>query len=127
MNKNNSKIPKNDSELFKKDEEISYEIVGNENDKKEQILPEKRNKNKQLSVPIFEIPVKMIIGNPKKVRSTCARIIKLGAKGRIPQQLVNSLIWQLRSLVYFDEKIAELTYLDRLEAVERELRKLDKS
>lgn len=107
-----SKTKKSISEKNVKNEEIQYEIVGNENDNIKELIAEHTYNKKYIakSIPFpEEFNVKMILGSPQKIRATAARIIKAGARGEIPQQHVNSLIWQLRSLIYFDQSIADLT------------------
>jgi hypothetical protein len=112
-----------------KDDDITYEIPSNDSANDEELHISKSNTKKQLakyiSVP-EEFPVKMILGSPSKIRATASRIIKAGAKGKINQQVVNSLIWQLRSLVYFDQINADLTYIQRIEALERELKRQER-
>lgn len=129
MNKNNSKTNKIIPEKNKKSSKITYEIAGNENEIDKQIVTEQTYKNKYIakSIPFPEdFSVKMILGSPAKVRATAARIIKAGTRGEIPQTLVNSLIWQLRSLVYFDQVCADLSYMARIEALEKALKKAEK-
>lgn len=123
----NENIPKNDMKNKDKSPKIEYEILGNDSNKTLDILPEKRNKKNNIEASIPEnFNIKMILGSPQKVRATASRIIKMGAKGKIPQTLVNSLIWQLRSLVYFDQVCADLSYMARIEALERQLKKAEK-
>lgn len=115
--------------IIKSNSEITYEIAGNENEIDKQIVTEQTYKNKYIakSIPFPEnFSVKMILGSPAKVRATASRIIKAGARGEIPQTLVNSLIWQLRSLVYFDQVCADLSYMQRIENLEKALKKAEK-
>lgn len=112
-----------------KDDEITYEIDSNDSTKEEELLASKVDNKKQLARPIsvpIEFPVKMILGSPAKIRATASRIIKAGAKGKISQPLVNSMIWQLRSLVYFDQINADLTYIERIEKLEKELKRQER-
>jgi hypothetical protein len=109
--------------------EITYEIEGNENSITKELPIEQTNSKKQLAkyIPMPEqFPVKMILGSPEKIRATASRIIKAGAKGLISQAAVNSLIWQLRSLVYFDTVNADLTIYNKLIALEKEVKKHEK-
>lgn len=130
MIKNNSKSNKIIHEKSKNNNIITYEIEGNDSKETKQLPTIETNSKKQKALSIIEmqeIPVKMILGSPQKVRATASRIIKLGAKGKIPQTLVNSLIWQLRSLVYFDTIVADLSYIQRIETLEKELKKANKN
>lgn len=115
--------------IIKNNSEITYEIAGNTKQETKELFVEQTDNKKQIakSIPIpTEFPVKMILGSPQKIRGTCARIIKAGAKGLIPQTLVNSMVWQLRSLVYFDQMVAELTVTKRLEDLEKAIRIQDR-
>ena len=125
-NKKQSKIlPK----IIKNNQDITYEIEGNENANTKELSTIETNSKKLTakSIPFPEdFSVKMILGSPAKIRATAARIIKAGARGDIPQVHVNSLIWQLRSLIYFDQVNADLSYMDRLERLEKEIKRADK-
>jgi len=112
-----------------KAKDITYEILSNDSTNDKQISTiETNNKNKMLdSIPINgDFPVKMILGSPEKIRSTCARLIKAGAKGLIPMATVNSMIWQLRSLVYFDTVNADLTIYNKILALEKQVKQQEK-
>lgn len=129
MSLSNKKQSNIQPKIIKDSTEISYVIEGNENTKDKQLITEHTNNKKQIAKSITipeQFPVKMILGSPRKIRGTCARIIKAGTRGLIPQQLVNSMVWQLRSLVYFDQVCADLTILDRIASLEKELKKYEK-
>lgn len=129
MSLSNKKQSNITPKIIKSNPDIEYEIVGNENSNSKDIVTEQTNTKKQIakSIPVpVEFPVKMILGSPQKIRGTCARIIKAGARGELPQALVNSMVWQLRSLVYFDQVCADLTVLDRIANLEKELKKYEK-
>ena len=125
MIKNNKKTNKIIPEKTNISKEILYELEGNENADTKQlpIIETNTKKQKAVSIPFpQDFNVKMILGSPAKIRATASRIIKAGARGDIPQQHVNSLIWQLRSLIYFDQMVAELTVTKRLENLEKAIR-----
>jgi hypothetical protein len=115
--------------IIKNNSEILYEIDSNENANTKELSTIETNNKKQKAVYIpfpQEFNIKMILGSPAKIRATASRIIKAGARGDIPQTHVNSLIWQLRSLIYFDQMVAELTVTKRLEDLEKAIRIQDK-
>jgi hypothetical protein len=125
MIKNNKKTNKIIPEKNNISKEILYEIDSNENIDTKELHTIETNNKKQIAktIPMPEqFPVKMILGSPEKIRATASRIIKAGAKGLISQQAVNSLIWQLRSLVYFDTVNADLTIYNKLIALEKQVK-----
>lgn len=128
MSLTNKKQTKIQPKIINTNSEITYEIDSNDSKDMKQLITEQPYKNKKIDKVIIipeQFPIKMILGSPKKIRATCSRIIKAGARGTISQQLVNSMVWQLRSLVYFDQVCADLTVLDRIAYLEKELKKYE--
>lgn len=116
---------KTNSKINKNNTEITYEIDSNDSKDNKQLPIIKGASNKLIAESIAyndDFPVKAIIGDPARIRKTVARLIRAGLKGQISQQVVNSTIWQLKQLIYIDTVCADLTIYNKLIALEKQVK-----
>jgi len=121
--KKEAKIKPKD-QLFKSDDELKSEIVPKNNCKEVVVRQESTNKNKVLSPFVPEL--KLWLDTVPHARMSLSRIIRKAGRGEYPIDQAGKMAYLIQTLLQAFRVEAELSVLDRIAALEKELKKAEK-